>query len=137
MGGWRGRKLLDGGGGGGVNRVLSDSNSPPLHTGQGSQSRLGRKRRSRRWKWWWRRAGLGGRGSAPVRAGHHRVGGGGSDALPSSPPPRRDGRGADEATPPLKVKQRGDRQAELMAAATLSGGRTDGRSAPARQTIRC
>lgn len=36
--------------------------------------------------------------------------------------PRRDAGGTDEATPPLKVKQKSNRQAELMAAATLSHG---------------
>lgn len=39
-----------------------------------------------------------------------------------SVPPRRDAGGADKATPPLKVKQKSNRQAELMAAATLSHG---------------
>lgn len=72
-------------------------------------------------------------GSAPVQAGRHLVGGGGSDIAPSLPLSFQggDGRGADKAAaPPLKVKQRGDRQAELMAAATLSHGRTDGRWVP-------
>lgn len=68
---------------------------------------------------------VGGGGVAPVQAGRHLVGCGGSNRLLHLP---RDRRRADKAAakPPLKVKQRGDREAELMAAATLSDGRRDG-----------